>query len=104
MDAQLMMVTGITASVANAPAVGAFLGFGVGVLLGLVHFGALWWNAQLYLHRGALRALAIQLVRFAVLLAGLAGLAKLGALPLLSGALGLLLARALLVRRLGRSP
>lgn len=97
-----MIRTEITASLANTPAVGALFGFGVGVLLGLLHIGSLWWITQLYLKGGALRALAVQLLRFAVLLAVFAGLSKLGALPLLSGAIGLLLARSVLVRRLGR--
>jgi F1F0 ATPase subunit 2 len=83
------------------PVAGALAGLAVGVLLGLAHFGSLWWNAQLFLSGGAFRAFGVQLIRFGILLAVLAGLAKLGALPLLSGALGLLLARGLLIRRLG---
>ncbi len=75
----------------------------MGVLLGLLHFGSLWWNTQSYLSGGVLRALAMQLARFAVLFGVLAGLSTLGALPLLCGALGLMLGRAILMRRLGRS-
>ena len=85
------------------PAAGALLGCAIGVMLGLLHFASLWWNTRLYLHGGAVRAFAIQFARFAMLLAVLAGLAKLGALPLLSGALGLLLARALVMRHVRRS-
>lgn len=83
---------------------GALIGFTVGVLLGLIHFGSLWWNLRLLASAGALRALAVQLLRFALLAVVLAGLAKLGAAALLAGALGLLLARGLLLRRLGRAP
>ena len=82
---------------------GALFGFGVGLALGLVHFGSLWWNTRAFLSGSASRAFAIQLLRFGVLLLGLAGLAKLGALPLLTGALGLFLARGLMLRRLGRT-
>ncbi len=85
------------------PIAGALFGFGIGVLLGLIHFGSLWWNTHAFLNGSAIRAFAIQLLRFGVLLLGLAGLAKLGALPLLIGALGLFLARGLMLRRLGRA-
>jgi F1F0 ATPase subunit 2 len=84
------------------PLAAALIGLAGGVLLGLAHFGSLWWNAKAYLSGGVGAALAIQLLRFAVLALVLAGLAKLGALPLLTGALGLLIARGLLLRRLGR--
>ncbi len=85
------------------PVGGALIGLAVGTLLGLIHFGSLWWNVRLLASGGALRALAIQLLRFALLAAVLLGLAKLGAAALLAGALGLLLARSLLLRRLGRA-
>lgn len=86
----------------SEPLTGALFGLAVGALLGLVHFGALWWNTRLYTQGGAALALAVQLGRFALLGLVLAGLAKLGALPLLAGALGLLLVRPLVVRRIGR--
>jgi F1F0 ATPase subunit 2 len=83
------------------PLGGALVGIAAGILLGLIHFGSLWWNVRLLASGGALRALAIQVLRFALLTAALLGLAKLGAAALLAGGLGLLLARGLLLRRLG---
>lgn len=96
-------MTGILTAAAT-PAAGALLGLIVGTLLGLAYFGSLWWNARLYAGGGGFRALGIQMLRLVLLIGGLAGLAKLGALPLLAGALGLLAARSLLIRRLGRTP
>jgi len=78
------------------------LGLTVGLLLGFIHFGSLWWTVQLFAGGNAARALAAQLLRFALLGAALFALAKLGAVALLASALGLLLARALLLRRFGR--
>ena len=74
------------------------MAFAVGILLGVVHFGSLWWNARLYTGRGAVLALVLQLVRLGLLVVVLAVLAKLGAGPLLAAAAGLLVARLLLVR------
>ncbi len=80
----------------------AAIGFAAGFAVGLVHFGSLWWNAQMFARGGRLAiAFALQIGRFALLVAVCIGLARLGALPLLSGALGLLLARGILLRRLG---
>jgi F1F0 ATPase subunit 2 len=81
------------------PALTALLGLAAGVLLGLAHFGSLRWNVRLFTSGGGRRALGAQLLRFALVFAVLAGLAKLGALPLLAGALGILLARQLVLRR-----
>lgn len=82
----------------------ALPGLAAGTALGLAHFASLAWNTRLYVTGGAARALAVQLLRLAVLAAAFAGLARLGALPLLAGALGLLLARQLVLRRLGAVP
>jgi F1F0 ATPase subunit 2 len=82
----------------------ALLGLAAGAALGLAHFASLAWNTRLYVSGGAARAFAVQLLRLAVLAAALAGLARLGAPPLLAGALGLLLARRLVLRRLGAAP
>ncbi len=95
----------ILASLADlSPVAAVALGLVVGGLLGLAHFSTLWLNTKLYARGGVGMALALQLVRFAVLVVVFYGLARLGALPLLSGALALIGARALVVRRLGRLP
>lgn len=86
----------------SEPVAGAAFGMAVGALLGLIHFGSLWWNTTLYARGGAGAALMIQLARFAVLVLVLAGLARLGAVPLLAGAAGLIAVRHLVVRRLGK--
>jgi F1F0 ATPase subunit 2 len=78
------------------------LGLAAGLLLGFIHFGSLWWNAQVYAGGGWAQALGLQLLRFCLLLAVLGALAWLGATFLLAGALGLLLARGLMLRFLGR--
>lgn len=96
-------LSGLLAITSGAgPVAMAFFGFAIGVLLGLIHFGSLWWTTRAFVQGEPLRALLSQLFRFALLLLVLGLLAKLGALPLLSGALGLLLARGALLRRLGR--
>lgn len=78
------------------------LGLVAGMLLGLVHFGSLWWNARLYAGGGWVQALGLQLLRICLLIVVLGALAWLGASFLLAGALGLLLARGLILRFLGR--
>ena len=82
-----------------ALAVRATGGFAAGVLLGLAHFTSLRRNAGLFATGGAARAFGMQALRFVVLAAGLGGLAYFGATALLSGALGLLLARTVVLRR-----
>lgn len=79
------------------------VGFTVGAVAGLGYFFALWRTIGLLVQGGALKALATQLARFAALAVVFFALAKLGAVALLSGALGLLLARHLLLRRLGET-
>lgn len=88
---------------ALSPWAAAGLGLAVGLIAGGAYFASLWWNTQLYLAGGrALLAVLVQMLRFTVLLVALAGLALFGAMALLMGAAGLLLARALVLRRLGR--
>ncbi|MDE2007087.1 MAG: hypothetical protein KGI51_11005 [Rhodospirillales bacterium] len=82
-------------------------GAGAGLLLGLLGGGVLWatllWNSRLYLRGGApLGAIGVQALRLGLLGALLAGLAREGAAPLLAGALGVLLARAVVLRRVRR--
>ena len=80
------------------------LGLVLGFAAGLVHFASLRRVTELYLGGGSpARAVALQLVRFAGLGAVLALLAWLGAAPLIAGALGLTLARGVLLRRAGKA-
>jgi F1F0 ATPase subunit 2 len=74
------------------------------MLAGIVQFGSLWWNVRLYAGGGSsIAALIIQFGRFALLTMVLIWLARCGAMPLLSAGVGILLARAVMVRRLGRA-
>ncbi len=92
-------------SIAHLPAwavalsLAAHLAIGIG--LGLLYFRTLWWNTRLLAEgRRTTTAVALMLGRF-VLLAGLLTLASLeGALPLLVMALGILIARSAVLRRL----
>jgi N-ATPase, AtpR subunit len=73
---------------------------GIGMLAGWAHFALLRWNAGLYLRpAGFGRAIGLQMLRLVLLGAVLAVLAREGALPLLLGALGVLLARRVVLRR-----
>lgn len=86
-----------------ANAVAVLAGFSAGALLGFLHFGLLWWNVRLYASGGVIAASGLQMLRFILIAAGLWGLARLGSLPLLASAPGVLLARGALLRHLGRS-
>jgi F1F0 ATPase subunit 2 len=72
----------------------------VGIMVGTLYFRALWWNTRrLALGGRATTAIALSVGRF-VLLGGLLLLAsREGALPLLILALGVLLARFVVMRR-----
>ena len=70
-------------------------GFG----LGMVYFNAIWWNARLFAEGGRLRTTIALIVGRLVLLGGLLAMASLeGALPLLTMALGVLIARPIVMR------
>jgi len=72
-----------------------------GILLGLVYFRGLWWNARLFTAGGHARTAILLMVGRIALLGGLLTLASLeGAGPLLVMALGVLIARAVVMRRL----
>ncbi|CAN2536023.1 hypothetical+protein [Methylocapsa aurea] len=77
------------------------LGAGAGFGAGLAYFRALRWNVDLFERGVTPKAILLLITRFAALAAALAALAKIGALALLSGALGLLAARRIVLRRLG---
>ena len=77
------------------------IGLIAGFLAGVLHFASLWWNARLFTTGAASKAIALQVGRIAMTVGVLTSLARLGFVPLLSGVLGFLLARPLLVWRLG---
>jgi hypothetical protein len=71
----------------------------VGLLVGTLHFALLRWNAALYAQAGRVwTAAALQAVRFGVLAGVLTMSALHGALALLLTALGLLIARPIVIR------
>ena len=76
----------------------AHLAAGLGV--GLLYFGSLWWTAHLFAGAGRLRTVLIFAVaRFALLGVALALTSLEGAGPLLETALGVLVARSVVLRR-----
>jgi F1F0 ATPase subunit 2 len=77
------------------------VGLIAGLLVGAFHFSSLWWNTQFFTTGAAGKAIALQLARIAVAVAVLTLLARLGLAALLCGALGLLVARPLLLWRFG---
>lgn len=80
------------------------IGLIAGLLVGAFHFSSLWWNTQFFTTGAAGKAVALQLVRIAVAVAVLTLLARmLGLAALLSGGLGFLVARPLLLWRFGGS-
>ena len=73
-----------------------------GIMLGVVYFRSLWWNARRFTGGGRVATtIAVMIGRFVILGVAL-GLASLeGALPLLLMALGVVVARSLVMRRIG---
>lgn len=94
----------LTQALFVSQALHAFLGLFAGTLLGLFHFASLRANVRLYVEGGAVRAVGIQILRFGLLVAVLAVLAKLGAVALLAGAAGLFIARGFVLRWVERTP
>jgi F1F0 ATPase subunit 2 len=71
-----------------------------GIGLGMLYFSAIWWNARLFALGGRAMTTVALIIGRLVLLGGLLALASLeGALPLLTTALGVLIARPLVLRR-----
>lgn len=82
---------------------GAHLAAGIG--LGVLYFGSLWWNALLFARGGGLSAtFALMGVRFALLGGALMLVSLEGAGPLLVTALGILVARVAVMRRVQQTP
>lgn len=98
------MIDTLLASVNGMLALKALVGLAVGGLLGLVHFGMLWWNTRYFAGGEVLRAFVMQIGRFAVLAVALYGVSRLGALPLLCAALGMLIVRGVILRRVRSMP
>jgi F1F0 ATPase subunit 2 len=75
-----------------------------GILLGLLYFRAVWWDARRFALGGrATTTIALMIGRFTAL-GGLLILASLeGALPLLVMALGVLIARSVVMRSVGEA-
>jgi F1F0 ATPase subunit 2 len=71
----------------------------VGLFAGLIHFSTLHQNVRLLASGSASKALAMQGARLGLLLVILLVLAKLGPWTLLCGALGVLVARSIVLRR-----
>jgi F1F0 ATPase subunit 2 len=79
--------------------------FAAGLAAGTLHFALLRWNASLYgRSRHIAGAAALQVLRLAVLGMVLALIARHGALPLLLAALGVLIARSLVMRMMAPAP
>jgi len=70
----------------------------LGAVAGTVFFVLLRWNTSLYAQGGVFWGVGLQVVRIAVLVAVLIPIARLGALPLLLTALGLLIVRPIVMR------
>lgn len=80
-------------------------GLALGLVAGWLYFRSVWWHARLLSgSRPGAMMLVLLLGRFTIL-AGLLALASLaGALPLLMTALGVLIARGLVMRRIRMLP
>jgi F1F0 ATPase subunit 2 len=84
-----------------SPALALHLGayFGAGIVLGLLYFRGLWWNVRFFTEGGGAGRAALMMAGRFLLLGSALTLASLeGALPLLSVAAGVLLARPLATR------
>ena len=90
----------MTVSLASLPILSGLLALVAGLVLGVAHFATLRKVTDLYLGGTAPgRALALQLARLAVLGGFLTVLALTGAAPLLAGVVGVLIGRAIVLRR-----
>lgn len=81
-----------------SPSVQAMAGLALGLAGGLVHFLSLAWNLKLFLAGRPWQALGLQCLRLAFTVALLAGLAQWGAVAVLAGLAGLLVARHVTLR------
>ena len=76
------------------------LSFVVGIIAGILYFGGLRWNVRLFTEGGSVRTMILVMVGRFGLLGGLLILASLqGAMPLLTMAVGVFVARFAVMRR-----
>jgi F1F0 ATPase subunit 2 len=74
----------------------------VGLLVGALHHLTLWWNVRLLTAQGpALKAIAVQIARLALIAGVLIVAVRFGAMPLLMTALGILISRFAAIRLVG---
>jgi hypothetical protein len=100
MDAERMTILWLEALPAWATALILAAHFAAGIALGIAYFTAVWWNArQFALGGGMVTTIALIVGRFVLLGGGLALTSLEGALPLLLTALGVVLARFAIMRR-----
>jgi F1F0 ATPase subunit 2 len=103
MDAERMKISWLNSLPGWAAVLVLLLYFGTGIVLGVVYFRGLWWNARLFAAGASLKVtIGLLMARF-VLLGVLLTLASLqGAMPLLVMALGVLVARFAVMHRIKR--
>ena len=101
MDAHAMTTLSLTEPELIRHIFGMSAALGAGILIGMLHFLTLRWNAAMFAAgQSLLPALAMQLARFAATTGALAVVAgRFGALPLLVAAAGVLATRTVVVRR-----
>ena len=86
----------------NISAIALVAYLAIGISLGALYFGGVWWSAYLFVRSGRISTtIALLAGRFALLGGALTLVSLEGALPLLMTALGVLIGRFVVVRRLG---
>lgn len=93
MTENLLSLQAATAGIQGA------IGLLAGIPIGLLHFATLRWNLHFFAGGDLPRAFLLQFARLGLLGGVLCLLAIFGAMALLSGMLGILLARSLILRR-----
>ncbi len=80
----------------------AVIGLAAGILLGVAYIQRLWWNVHLLTSGGAWGAIGLHLLRFGVLMVSLYAASRYGAAALISAAVGIIVARFFVLRRVRR--
>jgi len=83
--------------------VALMIGFAAGAILGAAHLGSLWWSVVLLRNGRPILGVMTQALRFVVLAAALAIIARHGAAPLIAAATGVLAARTVLLRHVEKT-